>query len=1049
MKRGKFKLKNSISAVCSPIKTLPEVWILNACARIDMNCSDPTQTDSTNLWYYVNLIGSSMQAFTVDDLSNGVYNLCYNLTESGRYELSVIVWNDLLDNIIHITLDIDYTDTTPQFINSSYSVEIPENIPVGSNVISILASVDYGDLSYSIQVQYLSITGQESLPVFEITTTGVIQTTLSLRPYTDQTMRLKVKAMNEKTKLTAITDVIVYILDVDDPPSCEAFIVPLLTVDSPVGAVVGRFTCIDSDIIQKYIRDLKIFIQMSLDNKKIKDDAYFDIKIVSKGNMTTGSLLTKTLLPVNIPMYNITVIVRENISTQSPRYSDIIGRQPVYQEHFVVNVNLTPPVPSFDVFILNPIEIQVRWGFTRLEFYTITEWYIIRWNENEINGSVNRFREIQQNTLTVEEDKVYRVQVKVKTKYGLLVTPVKTVKTPVFPIYSPFIASFQLKDRAFVPELYNKSSREYIELSQFVKSNLESELYKTPGFVVADLLQFRNGSVSVDILITVNQTGSVLENSAVLKSAIESGYLGQLAVEPWSYSITEGDGKLQVGLTVNGQFYEDAALTFTCTADIIGNVGQTAVTWTLNNVVLRPTSKSRWKIKRLQPSRLIPFRVVYQLSVNPLKVRDSGRLSCSVTDGYNLQSNRTIQMKVLGKPIVFIGPMSAGIMQGETIPVECFILSNPSEVQEIKWFKNGNLFNGSKDEVIRKGPEGTSEILTNRNIQRNVIYECLGKNEAGEGPKVMSNITAYLYQDEKSRILCYINTDRFGTVWNWTIAGITVIKPCKGNQRGEVSRVCNKKGVWRIPDYSSCVRKEFVSIVEEAEHLKDGVEKEVVDDILKKLTNLTKQKDVQLTSGDLTAASNTLLSVADHAKERLETVSSDQLEEFLVSANNILGDENKEDWRQLKTKQKINVTTVLKAVQNYNDAYSQSETKPFKKRIQNDNIVVEIGKVQNEDISFPDRSQSQPSWITKSKTTIKLQQSSLKKNQLVGYNTAYYRNISDLFPTSVLINSESKDVKGNIQVNSDVVNFGTYPPLPHIDPPLVITFEYLSVSINV
>lgn len=69
-----------------------------------------------------------------------------------------------------------------------------------------------------------------------------------------------------------------------------------------------------------------------------------------------------------------------------------------------------------------------------------------------------------------------------------------------------------------------------------------------------------------------------------------------------------------------------------------------------------------------------------------------------------------------------------------------------------------------------------------------------------------------------------------------------------------------------------------IFIYNQAEHLKDGVEKEVVDDILKKLTNLTKQKDVQLTSGDLTAASSTLLSVADHAKERLETVSSDQLE---------------------------------------------------------------------------------------------------------------------------------------------------------------------------
>lgn len=59
-------------------------------------------------------------------------------------------------------------------------------------------------------------------------------------------------------------------------------------------------------------------------------------------------------------------------------------------------------------------------------------------------------------------------------------------------------------------------------------------------------------------------------------------------------------------------------------------------------------------------------------------------------------------MKVLGKPIVFIGPMSAGIMQGETIPVECFILSNPSEVREIKWFKNGKLFNGSKRKIFNE-----------------------------------------------------------------------------------------------------------------------------------------------------------------------------------------------------------------------------------------------------------------------------------------------------------------------------------------------------------
>ncbi|CAC5386738.1 CDH12 [Mytilus coruscus] len=868
-------LNNSISAVCSPIKTLPKVWILNACAKIDMNCSDPTEIDSTHLFYYVTLIGSSSQAFMIDTLSNGVYNLCYKLTKSGQYKLSVFVWNDLLENLIYITLEVDYEDTTPKFINSSYSVKIPENIPLASSVISVHASVDYGDLSYLIQ-------GQKSISVFEITNTGVIYTLSSLRPYINQTMQMKVQAMNEKTGLKATADINVNILDVDDPPSCEASIVPLLPVDAPVGTIVGNFTCIDTDIVQQYIRELDVFIEMSPDNMKIEDDAYFEFKNLSNGNITTGSLSIKTPLPVNIPMYNITVIVRENISTEAPRYEKVIHRQSVYQEPFVVNVDLTPPVPSLEVFIIEPIEIQVRWGFTRLEFYNITEWYIIKWNENEKNESVNPLDKHQHNTLFVEEDTEYIVQVKVKTKYGLLVTPVKTVKTPELPIYSPFLASFQLTSREFVPELYNRSSREYVELSQSVKTNLESELNKTAGFVDIDVLQFRNGSVYVDISITVNQTGSVLETSDALYNAIESGSLGQLAVEPWSYSMKEGGEKLLVGLTVNGPFHEDATLTFSCTADKIGFIWQTSVTWTLNNAVLRPTSKSRWKINTQPPNPLMPFRVVYQISVDPLKKRDSGNLSCSVTDGFDLQSNRTIQMKVLGKPTVIIFPMTAGIIQGGTMPVECAILSNPTEAREIQWFKNGYLFDGSEDEVIKKRPNETSEILTNRNIQKSVLYECVGINEAGAGPKVMSNITVYLYPDGG----------------NNNIAGITVIKPCNGNLTGEMSRVCNKKGVWGKPDYSACCKpRKFVSIVEEAENLKDGGKKEVVDDILKKLTNLTKQKDIKLTSGDLTAASNTLLNVADHAKERVDTVSFDQLEEFIASANNILGDENQEDWK--------------------------------------------------------------------------------------------------------------------------------------------------------
>ncbi|XP_052089256.1 adhesion G protein-coupled receptor B1-like [Mytilus californianus] len=503
------------------------------------------------------------------------------------------------------------------------------------------------------------------------------------------------------------------------------------------------------------------------------------------------------------------------------------------------------------------------------------------------------------------------------------------------------------------------------------------------------------------------------------------------------------DGKLQVGLTVNGPFYEDATLTFTCTADIIGSVGQISVTWTLNNSVLRPTSRSRWMIERLPPNPLMPFRVVYQIAVDPLKKRDSGSLSCSVTDG-NLQSSRSIKIQVLGKPTVSIFPLTAAVKQGETITVQCTITSNPTEVRDIQWYRNGYMFDGSQDEVIEAVLERTSERLFNRNIQRSVFYECVGRNEAGDGPKVMSNLTVYV--DGESLQICPANVDKFGTRWEETIDGIIVTKSCTGNQTGEVSRVCDE-GKWGEPDYSTCVLKELVSIEEEADKLTEGVEKEVVDDILKKLTNVTK-KENKLTSGDLTAASSVLLSVADHAKERVETVSSDQLEDFVEATNNILYDEKKEDWNQLKTKQSTGVTTVLKAIQNYNDAYSQSQDKQFKTIIQKDNLVVEIGKVQNEDITFPDRTQSQPSWIAKSKTTIKLQQSSLTGNQPLGFGTAYYRNISDLFPPNLLKNSEVQDIEGSMEVNSDVVDFSISPPLPYINPPLVIQFQYLDTELT-
>ena len=95
---------------------------------------------------------------------------------------------------------------------------------------------------------------------------------------------------------------------------------------------------------------------------------------------------------------------------------------------------------------------------------------------------------------------------------------------------------------------------------------------------------------------------------------------------PYIYStIYLSDGYVRVtGISVVGNYYQDTSVTFTCSADIIGQVGNVGVIWKLKNAVINPTTASRWRTETLPDDPQYPGRRQYQLKVNPMHTGDTG-----------------------------------------------------------------------------------------------------------------------------------------------------------------------------------------------------------------------------------------------------------------------------------------------------------------------------------------------------------------------------------------------------------------------------------------
>ncbi|CAC5386745.1 unnamed protein product [Mytilus coruscus] len=840
------------------------------------------------------------------------------------------------------------------------------------------------------------------------------------------------------------------ILDVNNPPYFDDIRDFNLLEKSPPGTLLGVITAKEPDTLPGY-NILTYAIVEQTENSTFTLNQ--DTGVLRLGNTTLNAS--------DVSMHTLSLMVTDNggLSGYGTAKVNVIDENdpPVcLQSQEILNAEVSRYASVGTI-----VTSLVCWDYDIETDYSTIVYTIIEDTEGLVsidqNGNIMTASEIPATTES------FNVKVRVS---DLIMTQTgdfndSTILDIHINVYIPekpsIVVSIRMLNEIFDVQLLDSQSERYQNLSAKVTNRVEYILNQSSANVLSvTVASFRNGSVIVDLAIIVNETSSLSVVNTTLRDIILTGNLGGIIVDSSYFEATEGgeytskydcvneqnqlkhNGYIVItDISSYGSYHEDSAVNFTCGASVIGSTGTLTATWKLNNAVINPTATSRWKTGTLQEDPLYPERKQYTLTVNLMKTKDSGILSCQVSDG-SLKSEQKINIAVIGKPDVSVSPMTTVVQKGDSTTLNCEVKESYSVPVLIVWYRNGIVFTSNQDEVIvGNGTFSTLEVI---NIKESVNYGCKGINVAGEGLVVTSNII--VVDSTGTNVYCPENTDNYGTFWNKTVSDTVVVLPCSGNFTGLVSRRC-VGGNWQTPDYSTCVRQDLQTVFEQSDSLIEGVLVVDVDTILQNQNVLTSDDQEVLRAGDLEISSATLINVADYASERSDAVTVNQLDTFISTCDNLLEDRNRPEWEHLTRQNLGGISRLIDAVTTYTKAYTRLNGSEFSKTVQRDNLVVQVGKVQSQDVTFPGNSSNLPSWVTESDTKATLNKASLNASELVGYSSTFYRNISDLFQKYLLSNGVAVSTNGKYDVNSVVVDFSIDPAPVTLNPPLTVEFKHL------
>nr|XP_035979249.1 protocadherin gamma-A5 isoform X13 [Halichoerus grypus] len=251
----------------------------------------------------------------------------------------------VLSSTMHIrVMVLDANDNAPLFTRSEYRVSVPENIPVGTRLLTLTATDPdegiNGELTYSFRNEEDKISETFKLD----SNLGEISTLQSL-DYEESRFYLMEVVAQDGGALLASTKVLITVQDVNDnaPEVILTSLASSISEDCPPGTIIALFSVHDGDsgengeILCSIPRNLPFKLEKSVDN-------YYHL------------LTTKGLDREEISDYNITVSVIDR------------GNPPLSTESHisltVADINDNPPIfphTSYSTYILenNPRGISI------------------------------------------------------------------------------------------------------------------------------------------------------------------------------------------------------------------------------------------------------------------------------------------------------------------------------------------------------------------------------------------------------------------------------------------------------------------------------------------------------------------------------------------------------------------------------------------------------------------------------------------------------------------------------------------------------------------
>ncbi|XP_051540355.1 protocadherin Fat 3-like [Myxocyprinus asiaticus] len=198
--------------------------------------------------------GNIDESFNID-LESGLIYIYQplNREKSDRYLLNITVYDLGLPQrsswrLLTVNID-DVNDNSPKFSRESYTAVVPENAPVGTEVIKVTALDD--DLGQNGEISYTLLTNTPLFTINSETGSVYVSSQLDRESISDITLKIQARDKAERgNQMFSETTLRVYLEDVND---CAPTFIPKsyscrLLEDLPVGTVIAWMQTQDPDI---------------------------------------------------------------------------------------------------------------------------------------------------------------------------------------------------------------------------------------------------------------------------------------------------------------------------------------------------------------------------------------------------------------------------------------------------------------------------------------------------------------------------------------------------------------------------------------------------------------------------------------------------------------------------------------------------------------------------------------------------------------------------------------------------------------------------------